>query len=74
MLEIGLLVLIIGAIIKIWIKLSHYQEVREMAPQPVSCRSASIKFLRASQRLASMESSVMLSIGIILVLSYGVFN
>lgn len=74
MFEAGIIIFMLGCVIRIWLRLSAHSETRAMAPQRVGERLCAIKVMRHKMRLASYESTIFISIGLVMILIFGVFN
>lgn len=70
----GIIIFLIGCVLRIWLNLNEHSTTRAMSPQPVNERNVTIKMLHRKTRMASIDSTAMMIIGAILILIYGVFN
>lgn len=74
MFEAGIIIFLLGCVVRILLRLGTHTEARALAPQRVGERISAIKLMKQKRRLAFGESTVMLIIGTLLILIYGVFN
>jgi|GEM_PF-1518356 hypothetical protein len=74
MFTLGIILLTIGGILKIWIKLSTREETRALSPQTISQRTSAIQLMKQRKRYGFIDSNILIAIGSILVLITAIFN
>lgn len=74
MFTLGIIFLVVGFILRIWMKLSVRHETRAMSPRSVSERSSAIDVMWRDRRFWVVDSRLLIGIGALLVLLTAVFN
>lgn len=74
MFEIGIIILIVGCILKIYLKLTAKHSVQSLAPQRLSERNNALHMIQESRRVRVADANVLILVGSFLVLIFGVFN
>lgn len=74
MFTLGIILLTIGFVLRIWMRLSVRQETRAMSPRPVNERSSAIDVMWKDRRWGVFDSKLFIIAGTILVLITAVFN
>lgn len=74
MLGAGIILFILGYVVRIWVRISSDSETRAISPQPVGVRAMSLRLIKQSKRRAHWESITLIIVGAFLILIYGVFN
>lgn len=70
----GIIMFILGCVMWIWLRLTSHNDTRALAPQPVGHRQVALRMMRNKKKITSYESSILMTVGFILILIYGVFN
>lgn len=74
MFTLGIILLTIGGILKIWMKLSTREETRSLSPRTVSQRTSAIQLMKQRKRYGVIDSNIFIAIGLTLVLITAIFN
>lgn len=74
MFTLGIILLILGCVMKIWFRLNHREETRSLAPQNILLRNSAIQMIQEKKRKGMFDANVFLIIGTVLVLITAVFN
>lgn len=74
MLDFGFILLIIGSLMLMWLKLSVKEETRALSPKPLLIRNSEVETIRTSRKKGYRESYVLIALGALLILIYGVMN
>lgn len=72
MLDFGFILLIIGSVMLMWLKLGAKQETRELSPKPLLLRNSEVETIKTSRKKGYRESYVLIALGVLLILIYGV--
>lgn len=74
MFTLGILLLAIGCVLRIWVKLSSRQEIRALNPMNVRVRNIELFLLKERKRNGWKDSSILIILGSIIVLITALFN
>lgn len=74
MLAFGYILLIIGCILRMWLRLSAKAETRAMTPRRVSERACAIQMIKKQRKRGFIESGIMIAAGILIILFTGLLN
>lgn len=74
MLDFGFILLIIGSVMLIWLKLSVKSETRALSPTTVLRRNSAVEIIKTSRKKGYREAYILITVGVLLILIYGVMN
>lgn len=74
MLDFGFIILIIGSIMLLVLKIGVKEETRALSPKTLFLRNSEIETIKTSRKKGYRESYILIAIGILLILIYGVMN
>lgn len=74
MLDFGFIVLLIGSILLIWLKLGARAETRALSPTTVLQRNSAVEIIKTSRKKGYREAYILIAVGIILIVIFGVMN
>jgi hypothetical protein len=74
MFALGITLFVMGMVLLIYLRLSTHSQVRAMSPQTVLQRSCAISVMRERKRIGYVDSSILLTLGSLIILVTGVFN
>ena len=74
MLDFGFIVLLIGSVMLVWLKLSAKAETRALAPTTVLRRNSAVEIIKSSRKRGYREAYILVAIGTLLILIFGVMN
>lgn len=74
MLDFGFIVLLIGSVMLIWLKLSIKTETRALSPTTVLRRNSAVETIKTSRKRGYREAYILVAIGALLILIFGVMN
>ena len=74
MLDFGFIVLLIGSIMLIWLKLGISSETKALSPTTVLRRNSAVEIIKTSRKKGYREAYVLIAIGTLLILIFGVMN
>lgn len=65
---LGIILLTLGAILKIWTKLSYRYETRALTPQNVIKRNIEITLIQRSKKWSRIDGNILLTLGAVICL------
>ena len=71
---LGILLLLIGAVLKIWVKLSTREEMRALTPQNVLMRRQEVELIQNKKYLGRVDSTILIVLGIVFTAIAALFN
>lgn len=74
MLDLGFIVLLIGCIMLIWLKLGVKAETKALAPTTLLQRNSAVEIIKTSRKRGYREAYMLIGIGVLLILIFGVMN
>jgi len=74
MFTLGIVLLTIGCILKIWMTLTTREETRSLSPQTVSLRAHAIHTMKKRTRYSFIDSKILIAIGTAIILKTAIFN
>lgn len=74
MLTLGITLIIIGAVLRIYLKMKAHNVARTLAPQFVRQRNAELYLLKSSQTPGNIAGTLLLLSGLAIVLVTAIFN
>lgn len=74
MFEAGIIIFFVGCILSVWLRLNAHSEVRALTPRRIGERVSAIRLMKQKRRIDARAANIMLIVGAILILIYGVFN
>lgn len=74
MLDFGFIVLLIGSIMLIWLKLGIKSETRALSPTTVLRRNSAVEIIKTSRKKGYREAYILIAVGALIILIFGVMN
>lgn len=74
MLDLGFIVLLIGSIMLIWLKLGIKSETRALSPTTVLRRNSAVEIIKTSRKKGYREAYILIAVGALIILIFGVMN
>ena len=74
MFTLGIILLVLGSILKVWFRLNHRIARQSLTPRPVLLRMSALEDIDLRKKRGVFDANILLLIGTILVLVTAVFN
>lgn len=74
MFALGIVLLLIGVVMRICLRLKDHQSTRNLTPLPVRHRSAQLELIRLKSQRGFVDSGLLIFSGAVIVLLTAVFN
>lgn len=74
MFEVGLIIILVGCMLRIYLKLTARFESDSLSPRPLSERQSALRFIHNKRKLGIADANILIAAGTLLALITGIFN